>query len=893
MKTIEKELKNFNFPKILIDLHKNRKTGTLTVDTGEVVKKVFLDKGKAVFASSSDEDDRLGETLIKLGKITIDQYEKSVELLKETGKRQGTILVELGYLSPKDLVLGVKSQVREIIYSLFDVEYAEYEFDEGQLPKREVITLQMSMGDLIYEGMRKMDNVVRVKRDMPDMNAVLQLNEENENILQDIALSHKDQAMLSLIDGKKTVKELVDSFPNGTFEAMKILYVLYVTGIVEVRDSGASDVQIDREDELTGSSKTEEEDFENHVNELFSTIYTLSPHALLGINEKSDAKTVQSNYFRLVKEFHPDRYLSSTDPFMLDKLIAISEAIQNAYVLLKEDGKREEYFLSIQDRPDYVINGEEADTHLRSELSKASEEIFLDQNLSENQTAEENGDGERKCDETSHESAGYEYFSEMEHIEGTEPEVNEDVFITGENTDEAPDDQSDDNERIYNIGNDGLDLDDAAQEENAESPVLEEKQTYTDEVASERTEDSLSMTMETERGAISTDSTDVIELPITQAEDILKREESAVESWNEGDANDRSDSSIKITLREPDTFVEKRRYEEYESIFTGPDNLSDDEMFKSDVSDEMQTNESVADLAVKPEEIEDEAKGAQSSTSHDDINQQLIAVIEEIKVLLNQIRTELPAAVAQHISAQLKQVEQQETKVTPTTVIDNCASVKEAEHEQVNVSPEKVFETMTEVVKEYLEEPEQVMVREEDKIEMKKAQTPKKRVKLWHVVIAVLFLLAAAASFLLISIPQHQKAVPKHVQAKKEKLPTMTSTQTKEVNPPVAQKVNESRAVSVLEVKKPSAAAALQGEQHTVELIASDSTWLSVTIDEKSAREMMLKDGDRVKLTAKKNISLVIGNAAGLKVVFDGKEMGSLGGKGKVVRLKLPSSGNS
>src|SRR4030043_2316072 len=106
MKDIEKELKKFNFPQILVDLYRNQKTGSLTVNTGDVTKKVYMEKGNAVFASSTDEDERLGETLIKLGKITIEQYDRSVELLKETGKRQGTILVEFGFLPPRDLVLG-------------------------------------------------------------------------------------------------------------------------------------------------------------------------------------------------------------------------------------------------------------------------------------------------------------------------------------------------------------------------------------------------------------------------------------------------------------------------------------------------------------------------------------------------------------------------------------------------------------------------------------------------------------------------------------------------------------------------------------------------------------------------------------------------------------------
>ncbi len=349
MKTVEKEVNKFNFPQILLDLHRESKTGTLTVDTADVIKKVYLDRGKAVFASSTDEDDRLGETLIKLGKITIEQYEKSVELLKETGKRQGTILVELGYLTPKDLVLGVKAQVREIIYSLFQVEYAEYEFDERPLPTREVITLQMSMGNLIYEGMKKINNVVRIKRDMPDMDAVLKLNDDPASLFQDIVLTPRDKAMIEMIDGTKTIKEIIDSTPTATFEALKTLYILFVSGFVEEqRNAEKSEEREIIPDEMAESPGRAEEAFEGRVNELFSNLYKMNPHEILGIDETSDEQTIQSNYYKLVKEFHPDQHISSIDPLMLDKLITISEEIQKAYVLLKEDDERRDYFQAIE-----------------------------------------------------------------------------------------------------------------------------------------------------------------------------------------------------------------------------------------------------------------------------------------------------------------------------------------------------------------------------------------------------------------------------------------------------------------------------------------------------------------------------------------------------------------
>jgi len=76
---------------------------------------------------------------------------------------------------------------------------------------------------------------------------------------------------------------------------------------------------------------------------------------------------------------------------------------------------------------------------------------------------------------------------------------------------------------------------------------------------------------------------------------------------------------------------------------------------------------------------------------------------------------------------------------------------------------------------------------------------------------------------------------------------------------------------------------------HTLELIANEETWIFVTIDEKESKERLLKPGTRAKWTARSGFSLKIGNAGGIKLLFDGKEIGPLGEKGKVVKLRLPS----
>ena len=341
-------IRDFSLSKILVYLNRNRKTGTLIVKIPAFTKKVYLDKGDAIFASSTYEDDRLGEMLIKAGKITIEQYEESVKLLKTKNKRQGAILVELGHLTPKDLFWGVKYQVKEIIYSLFPLEDAEYEFVEGEIPANEVITLKMSMGNLIYEGVRRVSNLNKMKNELPDMNSIPQLSTDPASLFQDIEFSPQDQKMLSMIDGKRTIKELIDSSSVGTFEALKTLYALWSTGTIEEKEKVIEKPEeaVTVEDILKPFPE-EEEAFVKRVDELYSNIEKLTANELLEINENSDAETIKKNYYRLAKEFHPDRYFTSNNPEIKDKLPAIFDAISQAYMLLKDDDARKEYFDSL------------------------------------------------------------------------------------------------------------------------------------------------------------------------------------------------------------------------------------------------------------------------------------------------------------------------------------------------------------------------------------------------------------------------------------------------------------------------------------------------------------------------------------------------------------------
>ena len=102
-----------SFPELLRRMHDAGATGTLALEREGVVKTVYFEEGRLIFARSTDPDDRLGEFLLRRGSISLRQYVESSRRIVP-GKRQGVVLCELGAISADELVRHVTDQVTEM-----------------------------------------------------------------------------------------------------------------------------------------------------------------------------------------------------------------------------------------------------------------------------------------------------------------------------------------------------------------------------------------------------------------------------------------------------------------------------------------------------------------------------------------------------------------------------------------------------------------------------------------------------------------------------------------------------------------------------------------------------------------------------------------------------------
>lgn len=71
-------------------------------------------------------------------------------------------------------------------------------------------------------------------------------------------------------------------------------------------------------------------------------------------------------------------------------------------------------------------------------------------------------------------------------------------------------------------------------------------------------------------------------------------------------------------------------------------------------------------------------------------------------------------------------------------------------------------------------------------------------------------------------------------------------------------------------------------------LIATETSWVQVTIDDGETKEAILQPGDRLGWEAQQGFKLTVGNAGGVTVEFNGESLPPLGSSGKVRTLVLP-----
>ena len=212
-------LSDVGLPTVLAVLRETQRTGMVSLVNAGVRKSIYFLDGRLVFAASSLTQDRLGEVLLRGGKISADEYLRLSQRIRG-GQRLGKALVESGVLSPKDLWWAIEHQIKEIVWSIFNWEDGYFHFEQDDLPRREKITFDLDVEKLVVEGIRRADGTGAIREHFISTDSVVERTDKEPPV----ELDPQERHVIQLVDSKRTVFEICQESEIGEAETRKVLH---------------------------------------------------------------------------------------------------------------------------------------------------------------------------------------------------------------------------------------------------------------------------------------------------------------------------------------------------------------------------------------------------------------------------------------------------------------------------------------------------------------------------------------------------------------------------------------------------------------------------------------------------------------------------------------------
>ena len=138
-------LRDLSLAELLAVVSSGEKSGIITIRSDAGTAQIHVDEGRIVMASDTLRDERFGEIMLKLGKITQDTLTAALEAQETSGRsrRLGSILVEMGAITQPDQDAAILYQSCEALYDLCTWQVGYFQFDAQETPDRSGISIQV------------------------------------------------------------------------------------------------------------------------------------------------------------------------------------------------------------------------------------------------------------------------------------------------------------------------------------------------------------------------------------------------------------------------------------------------------------------------------------------------------------------------------------------------------------------------------------------------------------------------------------------------------------------------------------------------------------------------------------------------------------------------------
>ncbi len=215
-------------------------SGALTVERSGARVDIYFRRGRVdqAIAEGVPEEFLLGRFVMDAELVPRADFESFLESRAQTNQRLiGQQLVKLGLLGDADLKACLTRQSSELIYEILRWRHGRFRFAAGlELPASVIdVALALDVEAVLMEGYRRVDEWHLIERAIDNFDVVFLRNEDSVAQMGRGRLTREELAVLELVNGKNSVKEIIRKSRMGSFEVSKMLYRLLSIKLVRRR----------------------------------------------------------------------------------------------------------------------------------------------------------------------------------------------------------------------------------------------------------------------------------------------------------------------------------------------------------------------------------------------------------------------------------------------------------------------------------------------------------------------------------------------------------------------------------------------------------------------------------------------------------------------------------
>jgi hypothetical protein len=235
-------LNDFGIAEVFQLIGQQRKTGMLVV--GEDADAIFLafDKGRVVrggLAGSRSELEPLGQQLVRAGYITREQLEELQRESERSARPLPDLLLATGLIENGTLEEVQNLLTRETVFEVIRRENGNFHFSAEQIVHDTKPENLLGAEQILMDGLRMLDEWQTFADVVSSEDVVFRRvgNLESARALTrgdaESRLGHAER-VLQLIDGRLSVRRVIDLSRLGTFEATRALAELRQAGVIDL-----------------------------------------------------------------------------------------------------------------------------------------------------------------------------------------------------------------------------------------------------------------------------------------------------------------------------------------------------------------------------------------------------------------------------------------------------------------------------------------------------------------------------------------------------------------------------------------------------------------------------------------------------------------------------------